>query len=79
MRGRDWEVGFAHFQWCQVPLPETVPKRGIGNKRHRAPKKTATAPAPGAGAVFPASAICADAGRAASATLPFFGCEAGKR
>ena len=38
-----------------------------------------TAPAPGAGAVFPASAPIADAGRAASATLPFYGCEAEKR
>ena len=64
-----------------MPLLETVPKRGIGNKRHPTPKKTATAPAPGAGAVFPASAIGADAdaGRAASTTLPFFGCEAEKR
>ena len=78
MEGRGWEVGFARFQRCRVPLPETVPKRGIGNKRHPAPKNTATAPAPGAGAVFPASAIGADAGSAASATLPFFGCEAEK-
>ena len=62
-----------------MPLPETVPKRGIGNKRHPAPKKTTTAPAPGAGAVFLASAIGVDAGRAASATSPFFGCEAEKR
>ena len=61
-----------------VPLPGTVPKRGIGNKRHRTPKKMATTPAPRAGAVFPASTIGADAGRAASATLPFFGCEAEK-
>ena len=74
-----FDVGFARFQRCRVPLPETVPKRGIGNKRHPAPKKTATAPAPGVGAVFPASAIGADAGSAASATLPFFGCEAEKR
>ena len=66
-------VGFARFQRCRVPLPETVPKRGIGNKRHPAPKKTAMAPAPGAGAVFPASAIGADARRAALATLSFFG------
>ena len=62
------EIGFACFQRCRVPLPEMVPKRGIGNKWHPAPKKTATAPAPGAGAVFPASA-----------TLSFFGCEAEKR
>ena len=62
-----------------MPLPETVLKRGIGNKRHTTPKKMATASAPGAGAIFPASAIGADAGRAASTTLPFFGCEAEKR
>ena len=62
-----------------MPLPETVPKRGIGNKRQPAHKKTSMAPAPGAGAVFPASAIGADAGRAAWTTLPFFGCEAEKR
>ena len=72
-------LGFARFQWCRMPLPETVPKRGIGNKRHPTPKKRATAPAPGAGAVFPALAIGADAGGAASATLPFFGCEAERR
>ena len=71
-------LGFARIQRCRVPLPETVLKRGIGNKRHPAPKKTATAPAPGAGAVFPASAIGVDVGRAASATLPFFSCEAEK-
>ena len=62
-----------------MPLPETVLKRDIGSKRHPAPKKTARAPAPGAGAIFPASAIGVDAGRAASAMLPFFGCEAEKR
>ena len=72
-------LGFARFQRCRVPLPETVPKHGIGNKRHPAPKKTAMAPAQGAGAIFPASPIGADVGRAASATLPFFGCEAEKR
>ena len=54
-----------------MPLRETVPKRGIGNKRHPTSKKMATAPAPGAGAVFLASAISADAGCVASATLPF--------
>ena len=67
----DNPVGFARFQRCREPLLETVPKRGIGNKRHPAPKKMATTPAPGAGAIFLASAIGADAGSAASATLPF--------
>ena len=62
-----------------MPLPETVSKRGIGNKRHPVPKKMATALAPGAGAIFSASEIGADAGRAASDLLPFFGCEAEKR
>ena len=45
-------LGFARFQRCRVPLPEMVSKCGIGNKRHPAPKKMATAPAPSAGAVF---------------------------
>ena len=52
-------------------LPEMVPKRGIGNKLHPTSKKTATAPALGAGAVFPASTMGADAGCVASATLSF--------
>ena len=54
-------------------MPGVVAGNGV-ETRHRqltASKKTATAPAPGAGAVFPASAIGADAGCVASATLPF--------
>ena len=83
-RGGKWGSPFSNGagcrcpKRCRVPLPKTVPKRVIGNKRYPTPKKTATAPAPGAGAVFPASAIGVDAGRAASATLLFFGCEVEK-